>query len=360
LHVFTRHGETQCLSKIHHLQPGLLPDSSNASNVCAVLEITLGTHTCIYIYLYIITNHQDFTWDVEKDTCHTKSKAGDVRRKIAGNTMSTSPCVGSAVQQHGARGPGMVYTIAAVQHLSLRFSVDAVNVDSAPLLVYAAKILRIALGSCVQPYSNLCASSSAMPGVALQNMLCTWRPRYCVDIFLYFDGKGGMIVGLPMLADEEVGLSDTARLPSQQQRGSENDGDDSTAADMDDEIRHFSPENATGAADVAECVCFAHLTCDQDDNGVQTMVALVYDVLLRDGNTLDTRQRYEYLRSISEPLSNVVVGEACVRVQWAGDPSTFDLLEALVLPHAHNSIVLYGNQRCYLRFAFDDRALCAV
>jgi len=84
----------------------------------------------------------------------------------------------------------------------------------------------------------------------------------------------------------------------------------------------------------------------------------MYDVLLRDDNTLDTRQRYDYLRSISEPLSRVVVGNACVRVQWAGDPGTFDRLEALVLPHAHNGIVFYGNQRSYLRFAFDDRARC--
>ena len=283
-----------------------------------------------------------------------------MRLRTASNTMSAAPCLSSAVQEEGARASGMVYTIAAVQHLALRFSVDAVSVDSAPLLVYAAQILRKALGSCVQRYSNLCASSSELSGVESQNMLCTWRPSYCVDIFLYFDGKGGMIVGLPMLADGEAGRSDRERMPSRQQQAPLNDGDDATAFDIDYEIRHFSPETATGTDDVPECVCFAHLTCDQDDNGAQTMVALVYDVLLRDGNTLDTRQRYEYLRSISHPLSRVVIGDACVRVQWAGDPSTFDLLEVLVLPHAHNGIVLYGNQRSYLRFAFDNPDLCAV
>jgi hypothetical protein len=254
----------------------------------------------------------------------------------------------------------MVYTIAALQHLALRFSVDAVGVHSAELLVNAAQILREALGSRVQAYSDLGASSSELSGVALHNMLCTWRPSYCVDIFLHFDGKGAMIVGLPMFADERVGLSDPERQRSQQQQAPEKDGHDATASSSNHEIRHFSPETATGVDAMPECVCFAHLTCDQDGEGAQSMVALVYDVLLRDGNTLDTRQRYDYLRSISEPLSRVVVGDACVRLQWAGDPSTYDRLEALVLPHAHNGIVLYGNQRSYLRFAFDDRAMCRV
>jgi len=252
----------------------------------------------------------------------------------------------------------MVYTIAALQHLALRFSVDAVNVESAQLLVHATQILQQALGSRVQRYEELSASTNGPPGAAMHNMLCTWRPSYCIDIFLYFDGKGAVMVGLPMLADQEVGCSDPARQHSQQQRATAMDGDDVAAASVVHEIRHFSPESATGAGDMPECVCFSHLTCDQDDEGAQTMVALVYDVLLRDNNTLDTRQRYEYLRSISEPLSRVVVGDACVRVQWAGDPSTFVRLEALVLPHAHNGIVLYGNQRSYLRFAFDDRTPC--
>jgi hypothetical protein len=84
------------------------------------------------------------------------------------------------------------------------------------------------------------------------------------------------------------------------------------------------------------------------------MVALVYDVLLKDKDNLDTRQRYEFLRSISDPLSQIVIGDACVRVQWVGDPCMYDQLQSLMLPHAHQNIVLYGKERQYARYVFEQ------
>ena len=236
---------------------------------------------------------------------------------------------------------GMIYTIAAIQKLSLRFSVDSVSVHSAKLLVNATQILQGALSARIQGYETLFEIIGETSAVPLHDMLCTWRPAFCIDIFLYFGKNDTVIVGLPMLADD---LEPNSK------------NDDGSAI----EIKHFSPENTTAVSNLAECVCFAHLTCDTDEEGNNTMVALVYDILLQDENSLDTRQRYEFLRSISDPLSRVVIGDACVRVQWAGDPCMYDRLKSLVLPHAHNGIVLYGNDRSYSRFAFElEASVCA-
>ena len=239
----------------------------------------------------------------------------------------------------------MIYTIAAIQQLTLRFSVDAVSAYSATILVEAAHILQTVLSSKVEQYEKLCSffheSGSSLSGF-VSSMLCTWRPTHCIDIFVYFGPQNTIVVGLPMFADEhKCDFVDNETDPSFSGR--------------DIEITHFSPESMACVVDIPECVCFAHLTCDTDDDGNHTMVALVYDVLVKDQSNLDTRQRYEFIRSISDPLSQVVIGNACVRVQWAGDPCMYDRLESLKLPHKHHNIVLYGNEREYQRYAFEQR-----
>ena len=248
----------------------------------------------------------------------------------------------------------MIYTIAAIQQLTLRFSVDAVGTHSAGILVEAAQILQSVLSSNIEQFAKLsalfdCSGSPLTSSVS--TMLCTWRPTHCIDVFLYFGPHNTVVVGLPMLADEYETVVDsdqgTAAAPG-------TTSEDQVGSASDFEIRHFSPESTTCAVEIPECVCFAHLTCDQDDKGNSTMVALVYDVLVKDQSTLDTRQRYEFIRSVSDPLSQVLIGNACVRVQWAGDPCMHDRLESLELPHTHHNIVFYGNKHEYHRYAFEE------
>jgi len=294
----------------------------------------------------------------------------------------------------------MIYTIAAIQRLKLRFCMDAVSARSAGLLLQATQILQQITGS--QLNKNAPTQEFALPHSALtQNMLCTWRPTYCIDIFMYFGADRKVTVGLPMQTDERVlptlGLSwrrhshhgagkndisngnhvlrdalrhQTLFTPSEWQAfGIANvepgdyivDGDACYLPHMDTlssvEIKYFAPESdaSDSSADMPECVCFAHLTCDTDDDNNHTMVALVYDILTKD-HTPHTRERYEYLRSITELLSTIAIGEACIRVQWAGDPCMYDRLQDLVLPHAHDKIVLYGDRHTYSQYALDFRA----
>jgi len=46
---------------------------------------------------------------------------------------------------------------------------------------------------------------------------------------------------------------------------------------------------------------------------------------------------------MQDQLADVKIGDACMRVQWAGDLSIYDTLESLTLPHAHDKIVIYGS-----------------
>jgi len=290
----------------------------------------------------------------------------------------------------------MIYTIAAIQRLKLRFCIDAVSARSAALLLQATQILQQIINS--QPHGEAQAQElTSQHSTLTENMLCTWRPTYCIDIFLHFGADCKITVGLPMQTDEQVlpplGLS--WRRFAQQGPG-QNDitsgnkklhdalqhqtrftasewqafgitkvepgdfitvGDVCYLPDVDTpshvEIKYFAPEddaNCSNSVDIPECVCFAHLTCDTDEDDNHTMVALVYDILTKE-NTPHTRERYEYLRSITELLSTVTIGEACIRVQWAGDPCMHDRLHDLVLPHAHDKIVLYGNRHEYCQYA---------
>jgi len=297
----------------------------------------------------------------------------------------------------------MIYTIAAIQQLGLRFSVDAVCIYSAELIVLATEILQKAVVSSVKEYADLPLFFDQANENALRNMLCTWRPTYCIDIFLHFDRNHKVLVGLPMLAEThptcvsglywkrkrsaatggEVDISsgnEKLSLALQQQTTFTVDewhsfdipnlrhgnyilsGTTYFTPDSENiaivEIKYFSPEIVENAEDVPECVFFAHLTCDTDDADNNTLVALVYDVLLKDQHDTDndhtTQQRYEYLRSISDALSRTVIGHACVRVQWAGDPCMYDHLQSLPLPHAHDKIVFYGNQREYAQYCFES------
>ena len=311
----------------------------------------------------------------------------------------------------------MIYTIAAIQRLKLCFCVDAINACSAQLLLRATQVLRQIIRP--KPHDYALANDLKSPcGVRTQNMLCTWRPTFCMDIFLYFGRDQRITVGLPMELDcpieETLGRTwrrccwenttssqqTTAKDPALHDKHDITVGNENlskalqhqtiftecewaafgiTALGTDDyircgdacfkpvshtmpevEIKYFTPEMTESAGGIPECVCFAHLTCDTDADNNNTMVALVYDILIGDTDDHEsfsnTQQRYEYLRSISELLSSVTIGEACVRVQWAGDPCMYDRLQSLVLPHAHDQIVLYGDHHQYCQFPFDLQA----
>jgi hypothetical protein len=296
-----------------------------------------------------------------------------------------------------------IFTISAIQKLKLRFSVDFVSARNIPILLQGTRLLQATIHSKIKKY-NVIEEMVEMQENFLHDSLCTWRPKYCLDLFLYFGVKGPIIVGIPMLSEtqpepfqiglrwkcvdfrgiqaqfrgQNITLMYPALATALQSRTvfSSSELHDFQLMDLrhDDyvvstedgiffvpdtsscvEIKHYVSEDNTTPTEIPECVCFAHLTCDLDENMHSTMVILVYDLVLKSNTTLDTKQRYTYLRSIQEQLELVSIGDACVRVQWAGDLSIYNTLPSLTLPHSHDRIVIYGSDKQpYEQYSFEE------
>jgi len=218
----------------------------------------------------------------------------------------------------------MNMTIHAIQALKLMFSVDVVNFDNARLLHRVSHILQqIVDAPCSQSIGDFEQMLLHPDSAILHNNMCTWRPTFCLDIALILEKDRGISVGLPLYAPP-------GHTPSA-------------------EIKFFQSESYNKVA-VEDCVCFGHLTCDTDDDCVSSLVILVYDVLLRATDMPLTTQRYAHLREIELALNQIVLGGACVRVQWAGDCKAFDKIQTISLPHAHDTIIVYGNDYQYNKF----------
>jgi len=224
----------------------------------------------------------------------------------------------------------MNMTIHAIQALKLSFSVDAIHAQNARLMVQCTRILQQTLAA---PTHATTDDLQAMlqedfHGIS-RNSLCTWRPTYCLDIVVYIEQNKGVSVGIPMF-----------------------DCDTHPTA----EIKYFQSETYN-KIDMEDCVCFAHLTCDTDAQQNNSMVVLVYDVAVKSCNMQDTAQRYSYLREIEHGLNQLVLGQACVRVQWAGHCAAFDKIQSITLPHAHDTIIVYGNDYTYRKFKMSPPAV---
>jgi len=207
----------------------------------------------------------------------------------------------------------MIYAIAAIQRLKLCFCVDAINACSAQLLLCATQVLRQIIRP--KPHDYALANDLKSPcGVLTQNMLCTWRPTFCMDIFLYFGRDQRITVGLLMELDcpieETLGRTwrrccwenttssqqNTAKDPALHDKHDITMGNENlskalqhqtsftecewaafgiTALGTDDyircgdlcfkpvsrsmpevEIKYFTPETTESAGGIPECVCF--------------------------------------------------------------------------------------------------------
>jgi len=153
--------------------------------------------------------------------------------------------------------------------------------------------------------------------------MCTWRPEFCLDIFLYFPSDGNVIIALPMYGDTKSGDH------------------------VDIEYYHTETLIST---ELKNCVFFGHLTCDRHENGTCTMVILLYDIMLDNENDLDIKERYSVLLGMQNIISDICIGQTCLRVQWAGVPEAHNNINEVVLPHGIKNIVLFSQQYSYLKF----------
>jgi len=217
----------------------------------------------------------------------------------------------------------MNMTIHAIQSMQLFFSVDIINSVNARLLLKVMSILQQTVDACTaKDAGDLKALLEHEAHSMKHNNLCTWRPMYCLDMVLYIEQNKDISVGIPLYDCNEAQTA---------------------------EIKFFKSQSYN-KIDVQDCVCLAHLTCDTDANSNHSMVILVYDIILKAHDITDTSTRYAHLRDIEHILVQLVVGQACVRVQWAGDCMAFDKIQTICLPHAHDTIVIYGDHHAYHKF----------
>jgi len=220
----------------------------------------------------------------------------------------------------------MNMTIHAIQSMQLFFCVDIINSTNAKLLLKVTRILQQTVDACTaRDAGDLKEMLQNDAHLMKHNNLCTWRPMYCLDMVLYIEQNKDISVGIPLYDCNEAQTA---------------------------EIKYFKSESYN-KIDMPDFVCLAHLTCDTDADSNHSMIILVYDIILTAQDSPDTSTRYAPLRNIEHVLVQLVVGQACVRVQWAGDCMAFDKIQTICLPHAHDTIVIYGDNHAYHKFKFE-------
>jgi len=218
----------------------------------------------------------------------------------------------------------MNMSIHAFSSLDLISCAKLISTDNVEILIRASEILKDKIMSKKFSHDEITAKILQLKLETSQHYLCTWRPKFCLDIFMYFPNDGNVIIGIPMYGPEN---------------------ENQIVVDI-----QYSHTQSLLSSDVKEVVLFGHLTCDKQENGNNTMVVLLYDLLLETNQGMDVADRYNQLLSMRDVLSDINIGETCVRVQWAGVPEAFDKISQILLPHEIQDIVLFGKDNSYARF----------
>lgn len=224
---------------------------------------------------------------------------------------------------------GMNLSVQAIFSLKLMSCTNVVSSNNALSFLKASRILRNVLHQVYEDCKNIdSAEYKVCAPQSVPAYMCTWRPRFCLDIFLYFPKNNNVIIGMPMYG----------------------------ALDRDEniEIQYFETETLV-SCELENVYFFGHLTCDRQEDGSIAMVILLYDMMLEDENSHHTvTERYGRLQMMRETLDEISIGDACVRVQWAGLPEACYKINELSLPHDTENIILFGHDHSYHKFQLES------
>jgi len=215
----------------------------------------------------------------------------------------------------------MNLSIQAINSLQLVSCAKMISQENTSILLRASAVLKNTINAKEQCHHDI--DVAIHEGKKTDSCMCTWRPKFCLDIFLYFPSDGNVIIALPMYGEIESG-------------------------DHVD-IEYFHTETLI-STELTNCVFFGHLTCDRQENGTCTMVILLYDMLVENQKDMDIKERYSVLLGMQNMISDICIRQTCLRVQWAGVPEAHDNINEIVLPHDIKNIVLFSKQYSYLKF----------
>jgi hypothetical protein len=215
----------------------------------------------------------------------------------------------------------MNLSVQAVFSLKLMPCAHVVSSENARSFAKATSILKNIVDAKCKPLDTFQSANVQKDSAAdVPLFLCTWRPRFCLDIMLYFSKDGAVILALPMYGQENA------------------------------EIQYYTTETLV-CVDLHSVYFFGHLTCDIQENGSPVMVILLYDMMT--DNTTDpvpVQARYDKLQSLHETLNEISIGDSCVRVQWAGHVDVSHKICELSLPHDAANIIFFGHDHVYHKF----------
>jgi len=219
----------------------------------------------------------------------------------------------------------MNLSVQAVFSLKLMSCANIVSRENAKSFAQATTILKNIIDSkCMSLCSFEGIRKKANKTPQLPPFICTWRPRFCLDIMLYFSKDGSVVIAMPMYGQDHV------------------------------EIQYFTTETLV-CADLNNVYFFGHLTCDMQENGTPVMVILLYDMMAENTiGPISVQARYDTLQSMHETLNGICIGEACVRVQWAGHTDVSHKICELVLPHDAANIIFFGHDYAYHKIPMLD------
>jgi len=218
----------------------------------------------------------------------------------------------------------MALSVAGVQFLGLAPCRHLINSRNASLIATAAEYILQASAPAHAAYGDIDAAVAAAHERA-EDVLCTWRPRYCLDLFVYTSAES---------AESFLGIVMHGRSPS---------------------VEFFRSSDCISVPAATPGVVFGHLTCDASDTGDTQLNIMVYDGMAlstKNDTRASVHERYAWVQSMSQELEQLRIGRAAVLVQWAGCPSTHALVRNLPLPHKMGGIVLLHTAAPYAFFEF--------
>jgi len=133
-----------------------------------------------------------------------------------------------------ARDGQLSLSVAGVQFLGLALCLHFINNRNASLIATAAEHILQASAPAHAAYDDIEAAVTAAHERA-EDVLCTWRPRYCLDLFIYTSAES---------AESFIGIVMHGRSPS---------------------VEFFRNSDCISVPAATPGVVFGHLTCDTSD-----------------------------------------------------------------------------------------------
>lgn len=210
----------------------------------------------------------------------------------------------------------MQLRLTPCKHLITKHNADLVATATRELLARSTAPVRA--------YANIDAALALdQPGGG--DVLCTWRPHYCLDVFLHL-----------------------TRDPREAFLGVVMHGANPT-------VEYFRCEQQLAlSAPAVGGIFYGHLTCDTHaDTGSQFNI-LVYDGIPADsaGSTVPVHARYAWIMTLENDFRSMTIADTNLVVQWAGCPAIHSKIAEMPLPHAKGGIAVIRTDPPYTFYAF--------